>query len=211
MRIPVIVSLAAIAVLASGCSLVGAGPDPAQSPGVVTEGGPTEGFVPRPSDEPPVRPAPVLEGPTIDGSTHNLTSWSSPTGNIVCAAFRTSSKAPFEVRCDVLEHVWTVPTRPAACEFDWGHGAYLNTKSGLTCVSDSIVGTESVGVEATWWNGEPGSQVLTLPGRRAVTLAYGSNFRFGPLTCSSQLDGMHCTNDETKAGFDISRVAYTLR
>ena len=47
--------------------------------------------------------------------------------------------------------------------------------------------------------------------RKAVTLAYGANFTFGPLACSSQLDGMHCTNSETKAGFDINRTQYTLR
>ena len=98
-----------------------------------------------------------------------------------------------------------------ACEFDWGRGTFLNTKAGITCVSDSLIGKDAVGTESTWWNGQPGAQVMTLPGRKAVTLAYGASMTFGPLTCSSQLDGMHCTNSTTKAGFDISRTEYTLR
>lgn len=211
MRISGLFSAAAIVVLISGCSLFGAGPAPTASVGVGTDGGPSEGFIPRPTDEPPVQPALALEGPTIDGSAHNLTVWSSPAGDIVCSASRKSSSAPFEIRCDALEQVWTVPAKPDSCAFDWGHGTYLNTKAGLACVNDSLVGSEAVGAPGAWWNGKPGSQVMTLPGRKAVTLAYGANFTFGPLACSSQLDGMHCTNSETKAGFDINRTQYTLR
>ncbi len=208
MRISGLLSFAAVALLASGCGVLGSSPAPTVS---LSDTGATEGLVPRPTDEPPVTPAPREEGPTIDGSSHNLTAWSSPSGNTVCAAFRESATAPFEIRCDVLEHVWKLPPKPANCEFDWGRGTFLNTKAGITCVSDSLIGKDAVGTESTWWNGQPGAQVMTLPGRKAVTLAYGASMTFGPLTCSSQLDGMHCTNSTNKAGFDISRTEYTLR
>ena len=48
-------------------------------------------------------------------------------------------------------------------------------------------------------------------GRKAVALAYGASLKFGDILCTSATDGMHCTNATTKAGFDISRAAYSLR
>ena len=110
-----------------------------------------------------------------------------------------------------MQHTWTLPPKPANCEFDWGHGTFLNTKSGITCVSDAIAGSDVVGSDGTWWNGQPGSQVVTVEGRKAVALAYGASLKLGDILCTSATDGMHCTNTTTKAGFDISRAAYSLR
>jgi hypothetical protein len=53
--------------------------------------------------------------------------------------------------------------------------------------------------------------VVTVEGRKAVALAYGASLKFGDILCTSATDGMHCTNATTKAGFDISRAAYSLR
>ncbi len=150
-------------------------------------------------------------GPVIDATAAQLTAWDSPSGNIVCAGFKSDGSSTFEVRCDVMEHTWKVPPKPASCEFDWGHGTYLNAKAGITCISDALIGTDAVASDGTWWNGKPGSQVIDLGEREAVALSYGASLKLGTIICTSQTDGMHCTNTQTKAGFDISRAAYTLR
>ncbi len=218
MRISGALSLTAVLLLTGGCGVFGGTPAPTapltESVGAMGTG--TANPDPGQTAEPPApvpSAAPITSeaGPTIDATKHDLTAWASPSGNIVCAASREKSAAVFEIRCDVMEHTWKVPPKPASCEFDWGHGTFLNTKSGITCVSDAIAGTDSVDSEATWWRNEPGAQVMTLPLRKAVTLGYGTTLNFGVQTCTSQLDGMHCTNTTTKAGFDINRTAYTLR
>jgi hypothetical protein len=120
--------------------------------------------------------------------------------------------AGWDLRCDVNQHSWRLPPKPADCEFDWGHGTYLaKGRAGLTCVSDTVAGSDLVGMEGTWWNGKPGSQVVSTERGKVVALAYGASMRFGPITCLSQSDGLHCTDTTTGAGFDISREAYRLR
>jgi hypothetical protein len=150
-------------------------------------------------------------GPVIDASGHDFTAWASPTGNIVCAA--TIDAGAVSIRCDVLVQTWKLPPKPATCDFDWGHGTYLDRgKSGLGCVSDALVGTDAVGSPATWWNGQPGAAQITPAGRPAsVALAYGASMRIGSITCVSQTDGMHCTDATSGAGFDINRDTYVLR
>lgn len=152
-----------------------------------------------------------LTGPIIDvPSASPFTVFSSPSGNIVCGGGK--GDIGWNLRCDVNQHSWRLPPKPADCEFDWGHGAYLaKGRAGLTCVSDTVAGSDLVGMEGTWWNGRPGSQVVTTERGTVVALAYGASMRFGPITCLSQSDGLHCTDTTTGAGFDISREAYRLR
>ncbi len=152
-------------------------------------------------------------GPIIDASGAKDTAFATPSGNIVCAVFALDTPGAFRVRCDLLEHTWVLPPRPDDCEYDWGHGTYLESgQSGITCVSDSAIGSPAVGAEGTWWNGQPGSEVVA--GGDAgglVALSYGATMTFGPVSCLSSLDGLHCTDSDTGAGFDISRESYQLR
>ncbi len=150
-------------------------------------------------------------GPVIDVPANSpFTVFASPSGNIVCGGGK--GDAGWNLRCDVNEHAWSLPPKPASCEFDWGHGTYLaGGHAGLTCVSDAIAGSDGVGLESTWWNGKPGSQVVTTDRGKVVALAYGATMRFGPIACLSQSDGVHCTDTSTGAGFDIAREAYRLR
>lgn len=211
----------------AGCSLFGGGSSASTTTVVVTVGG---GGGPAPSGTAtggsgagagsgsagaatptptaaPLRPA----GPVIDGTQGSTTSFATPSGNIVCGAFR-SDRGGWALRCDVLQHTWALPPRPASCEFDWSHGTYLEGgKAGLTCTSDTVAGSDLVGLEGTWWNGRPGSQVVTVERGKVVALAYGASMTFGSISCLSQTDGLHCTDSASGAGFDISREAYRLR
>lgn len=210
-RLPgTLLSLVASAALA-GCGVIGATSAPTTATVVVTVPAPDPTVAAPTGTRAAAVTTTALVGPTIDGAGHSVTAWDSPSGNIVCAAFPNDGATGFEVRCDVMAHTWKLPEKPADCEFDWGHGTFLSTKAGITCVSDAIAGSDVVGSDGTWWNGKPGSQVVTVEGRKAVALAYGASLKFGDILCTSQPDGMHCTNSTTKAGFDISRAAYTLR
>ncbi|HNV13175.1 MAG TPA: hypothetical protein PKL63_00810 [Dermatophilaceae bacterium] len=210
-RLPGIFLALCVAVALASCGVFGASSAAPTATVFVTvpEPEPT-GSAPTGSRAPAATTTAVV-GPTIDAAGHGVTTWDSPSGNIVCAAFPNDGAPGFEVRCDVMQHTWTMPPKPASCEFDWGHGTFLTTKSGITCVSDAIAGSDVVGSDGTWWNGQPGSQVVTVEGRKAVALAYGASLKFGDILCTSATDGMHCTNTTTKAGFDISRAAYSLR
>ncbi|HRC14039.1 MAG: hypothetical protein IPJ15_09915 [Actinomycetales bacterium] len=204
------IALASCAALGA-CGLVGTSSAPTTATVVVTVPAPAATAAAPSGTRPAAATTTAVVGPTIDGTGHAMTAWDSPTGNIVCAAFTIDVAPGYAIRCDVMEHTWKLPPKPADCEFDWGHGTYLEAKSGISCVSDAIAGSDVVGSDGTWWNGKPGSQVVTVSGRKAVALAYGASLKFGPIVCTSQPDGMHCTNTTTKAGFDISRAAYTLR
>ena len=210
-RLPgMVLSLVAAAGLA-GCGLLPGSSAPVTATVVVTVPEPAPSAAAPSGTRAAAATTTAAVGPTIDASARPITTWDSPSGNIVCVAFKNEGGSAFEVRCDVMEHTWKVPPKPASCEFDWGHGTFLHTKAGITCISDAIAGSDVVGSDGAWWNGKPGSQVVTVSGRKAVALAYGASLTFGAIVCTSQSDGMHCTNTTTKAGFDISRAAYVLR
>ena len=83
----------------------------------------------------------------------------------------------------------TPPTRPADCDFDWGHAVELSVgrPGSLACVSDSVVGIQ----------GETdGSRELP----------YGDSVRYRGIVCTSSEEGVRC---ETRGGhgFLISRAA----
>lgn len=152
-------------------------------------------------------------GPTIDATSHGIAAFSSPTGNISCLLIKGETATFQSVRCDVLSHTWVLPPKPADCEFDWSHGAYLEGgHAGLTCASDAVAGSDAPGLEGTWWASRPGAQTISPSGRGpTVALAYGASIKLGTLTCLSQTDGVHCTDSKTGHGFDLSRAAYRLR
>ncbi|MGV1008507.1 MAG: hypothetical protein ACOYBY_07850 [Dermatophilaceae bacterium] len=150
-------------------------------------------------------------GPIVDAGSHDSVAFASPTGRINCAAYQ--QPAAWSLRCDVLDNTWTPPPKPPDCQGEWGTGVYLtSTGAGLVCASDTVAYEAKVGADATWWNGQPGSQVVPDPRRGdLVALSYGATMTMGPISCVSRQDGMHCTDNATKAGFDVAREHYTLR
>jgi hypothetical protein len=104
--------------------------------------------------------------------------FSSPSRNIGC--YVTAQVA----RCDIAEHTWHAPRRPASCQADWGNGMYLRAKSHWVCASDTVLGARRI-------------------------LHYGHFQRFGAMKCISRRSGMICRNLSTGHGFRLARQSYS--
>ena len=100
----------------------------------------------------------------------------SPTGNIGCAM------ATDGVRCDIADHTWQAPPKPASCPTDWGNGLSVGLAARL---SSSARATPS-----------------SVPGS---SCDMASSIRLGRFVCASSADGMRCANRDTRHGFLISR------
>jgi hypothetical protein len=87
------------------------------------------------------------------------------------------------VRCDVTEHSWASPPKPATCEFDWGGsvGVGRNDPASFLCVSDAV--------------GGPDSPVLN----------YGERVSKHRFRCASKTKGVRCVNRKSGHGFFVSR------
>jgi hypothetical protein len=103
----------------------------------------------------------------------------SPSRNIGCIL------DPKGARCDIREHAWKDPPKPASCEFDWGGNLQVfgNEAGHIGCVSDSAAGGKDV-------------------------LAYGTYVQNPRLRCTSEASGMTCKNLRTGHGFFVSREQY---
>ena len=107
--------------------------------------------------------------------------FASPSGNIGC--YMTVSG----VRCDVVQHSYVPPKKPATCAFAWGLSLQV-TKAGkgsFRCVSDTVAGSKRI-------------------------LAYGRSITIGEFRCVSRTTGMTCVDTRTGHGFELSKVAYRL-
>jgi hypothetical protein len=124
----------------------------------------------------------VAPSTTVPGmTTVALNGFVSPSGNIACAMSAASA------RCDLQTRTWSLPPRPANCEFDWG-GSLKVTGQGpgfLACTSDSPFGVTAV-------------------------LAYGTRSVIGSMACTSAETGMTCRNTVTGHGFSVSRDDYSV-
>lgn len=118
--------------------------------------------------------------PPADETVTELTGFTSPTGNIGCYIDREG------VRCDIAERAWTPPPAPDDCDLDYGQGIALGAGgAGFVCAGDTALNA-----------GPP--------------LEWGRSIAAGPLRCESEKSGMTCRNEETRAGFTLSRQAYAL-
>jgi hypothetical protein len=109
------------------------------------------------------------------------TQFITPSDNIGCLISR------MYVRCDIDEHHWRLPPKPADCDSDWGPGTILDARAHVgICASDSAHG----GVTRV--------------------LAYGHALRLGRYRCDSSETGLRCKNLRTGHGFLISRARYKL-
>ena len=118
-------------------------------------------------------------GPVIDAGSHDAVAFTSPTGRINCAAYQ--QPAAWSLRSTSRARL-DPPPKPADCPNEWGIGVYLeSTGAGLVCAGDTVAYEAKVGADTTWWNGQPGSQVVPDPRRGGlVALSYGATMTMGP-------------------------------
>jgi hypothetical protein len=102
-----------------------------------------------------------------------------PTGNIGCVF------GGGQVRCDIAERSWSPPPAPADCELDYGQGISLSARGepSFVCAGDTALGGPA-------------------------PLGYGSSAQRGFLRCTSEQDGVTCTDIRDGGGFFISRQSY---
>ncbi|WP_319445226.1 MULTISPECIES: DUF6636 domain-containing protein [unclassified Mycobacterium] len=105
-----------------------------------------------------------------------LVGFISPSDNVGCML------DPTYVRCDISEHDWSPPPRPADCEFDCGQGINMSAgeRPAFNCAGDTVMGA-----------GAP--------------LAYGKSITKGNLTCASAKVGITCRDSATGHGFTTAR------
>jgi hypothetical protein len=106
----------------------------------------------------------------------------SPSGNIGCYIYKKG------VRCDIREHTWPTPPKPANCDVDYGQGVGLGEhgRADYVCAGDTAL--------------DPSSPVL----------GYGDRISKGNIRCASKTKGMRCVNLDTDNGFFLSRDVVRL-
>lgn len=110
-----------------------------------------------------------------------LTGFTSPTGNIGCYVDGE------EARCDVAEHTWAPPPRPADCDLDYGGlGVGATGAASFVCAGDTSL--------------DPSNPPIP----------YGESIQAGQLRCTSEEVGMTCLSTGSGHGFTVSRTAYRL-
>ena len=112
----------------------------------------------------------------------SLVGFQSPSHNIGCYM------DGHGVRCDVKEHSWTPPPKPADCDVDWGQGVAVDRHgfSSYVCAGDTAL--------------DPNNDVLP----------YGEKITRGRFKCKSKQSGMKCVNTRNKHGFVVSRSEVDL-
>ena len=107
----------------------------------------------------------------------NFKFFQSPSGNIACAM------GGGVVRCDILEHSWTPPPKPASCDVDWGNGVAVGRRdaASFVCAGDTVF--------------SPSNPVLD----------YGEKIFKNRFKCTSKQKGMRCKNQKSGHGFLLAR------
>jgi hypothetical protein len=114
----------------------------------------------------------------------------SPSGNISCqlGTFLDAGISRATAACQVGQHNFSTPPRPADCMGGWGDSVAL-TQGGqpsLQCHNDTLLGSSQ------------------------PVLDYGQTRSVGPITCHSEETGITCTDSSTGHGFSLSRDGYKL-
>jgi hypothetical protein len=109
------------------------------------------------------------------------TGFLSPTGNVACAIDADLA------RCDIIDHDWSPPPRPADCEFDYGQGISVapGEPAAFVCAGDTTFGPDEL-------------------------LPYGQSITAGPMSCESAESGITCRDTQSGNGFTISLKAYRV-
>jgi Family of unknown function (DUF6636) len=172
-------ALAVLAVLAFAAC--GGGGDSAKTTGETFATAPPPTSAPSgPGTTSPGTAPPATAPPS--GPEAALQSFKTPTGNIGCYLDDHS------VRCDIHEHSYTPPPKPASCDLEWG----------------DAIGLSEVGSATFACHGD------TVFDQSAPALPYGSRARQGPMVCTSAENGVNCVREGTGHGFFISRQGFNL-
>jgi hypothetical protein len=120
-----------------------------------------------------------------------LTGFRTPSNNVHCLIETWTDddgKPRSQLRCDVMDISGPIPPKPADCEFDWGQ-VFAIAGDGLSgqrlCYSDSAMND------------------------RYRVLAYGTTWRNGGYTCTSEPSAVTCVNG-LGHGFALSRRTQRL-
>ena len=115
--------------------------------------------------------------------------YQTPSGNIVCTMGTYQDGRGF-VACEVADHTWAAPPRPAGCHLNWG--------SRFRLEQGSPVGFDCYG------------QPLVPPGAPTETIDDGHSQSAGTITCDSAPTAISCTDSGTGHYFRVSRDSYML-
>ncbi len=131
-------------------------------------------------------PTPSPSGPT--GGTTGSYSFQSPGGNIACTLGPSTNAGLTVAACDIGDHTYTPPPKPADCQLGWGDRFSLlqGNAAMMDCHGDT----------------------LRVPG--LSTLNDGQTLSSGPITCDSESAGMTCTDNSTGHFFRVSSDSYQL-
>jgi len=134
----------------------------------------------------PPGPTPSPSGPT--GGATGSYSFQSPGGNIACTLGPSTNPGLTVAACDIGDHTYTPPPKPADCHLGWGDRFSLlqGNAAMMDCHGDT----------------------LRVPG--LSTLNYGQTLSSGPITCDSESAGMTCTDNSTGHFFRVSSGSYQL-
>jgi hypothetical protein len=117
--------------------------------------------------------------------------FASPSGNIACqlGTFSDHGVARATVGCQIGQHDYASPPRPADCRGGWGDSVALTQgqPAALQCHTDTLLGSSS------------------------PVLDYGQTIIVEPIDCTSEESGMRCFDSRTGHGFSLSRDDYQLR
>ncbi|OBB11987.1 hypothetical protein A5761_02415 [Mycolicibacterium setense] len=131
--------------------------------------------------------AAVLALPGTASACPASTKFVTPSGNIWCL-LSGGPDGGNGVVCEIREHTYTAPAKPADCRLDWGDRVSLKPGRApeVHCHGDTIF--------------EPG-----MP-----TLPYSQTRSAGPVTCESQPAGVTCTDSNSGHFFRLSRESLEL-
>jgi hypothetical protein len=126
--------------------------------------------------------------PTVP-NVPNATSYQfqSPDGNIACT-LGPSTNGGTSAACDIGDHTYTPPSKPADCHLGWGDRFSLQQGNAamMDCHGDTL-------------------RVPDLP-----TLNYGQTRSVGSIMCDSEVAGMTCTDNSSGHFFRVSAGSYQL-
>jgi hypothetical protein len=108
-----------------------------------------------------------------------VTFFETPSHNIGCVL-----GGKIGARCDIREHTWTPPPKPASCPVDWGFGLTVGRQgvARWVCAGDTVFGGKRV-------------------------LGYRKSIVRGRFKCTSYRNGVRCVNTRNGHGFKLARRA----
>lgn len=220
------------AVLVTGCegNFGGDGDEEDQTQGAVdgaddadgADEGEDDGAEPAETDEaapvePPTEPADISpaggdRSASDDGSTITVeggpAAFVSPTGTIACVVNELSATCQISDKTYQPGSDQIVGDVIGDCSADDADTLVLSTAGGAwTCPPEPLAATAALDAGG-WWVDETGGEIDEVDGVDAAVLPYGQTLRVGPVSCTSQEDGMTCRSDEMGREFFLARSAY---